>query len=143
MSVWAGSRAGHNETAATTPLAHKLGIAPGARVAALGAPPGFEAALDGAATPRTRLRGRFDVIVVFADSLAAVRRRVDAAADALEPHGGLWIAWRKRSSGGRSDVDEPAVRELGLATGLVDNKVCAIDDTWSALRFVRRRGERG
>jgi hypothetical protein len=124
-----------------SPLARKLGVSPGARVAALGAPPGFAERLGGAAV-RVRLRGRFDVVVLFADSAAALSRRLDAAVGALEPGAGLWIAWPKRSSGVRSDVDERMVRELGLATTLVDNKVCAIDDTWSALRFVERRERR-
>jgi len=61
---------------------------------------------------------------------------------ALEPRGGLWIAWPKRSSGFGGDLDDRAVREAVLAAGLVDNKVCAIDETWSALRFVRRLGAR-
>jgi hypothetical protein len=122
---------------ATTPLARKLGIGAGARVAALGAPAGFSDRLDGTAI-HTRLRGRFDVVVLFADRGAALGRRVDAAAHSLEPGGGLWIAWRKRGSGARSEVDERMVRDLGLATSLVDNKVCAIDEVWSALRFVHR-----
>jgi hypothetical protein len=70
---------------------------------------------------------------------AMLERRLDALVAALEPRGGLWIAWPKRSSGVASDLDDRTVRELGLGTGLVDNKVCAIDETWSGLRFVRRR----
>jgi hypothetical protein len=58
---------------------------------------------------------------------------------ARSERGGLWIAWPKRSSGLASDLDDGVVRRLGLATGLVDNKVCAVDETWSALRFVARR----
>ena len=124
-----------------TPLARKLGVEPGARVAAVGAPFGFRERLDGAVV-RARLRGSFAVIVLFCRSTAALERRLGGALAALDPHGGLWIAWPKRSSGLRSDLDERTVRELGLATGLVDNKVCAIDETWSGLRFVARR-ERG
>jgi hypothetical protein len=118
-------------------LSRKLGIKPGARVAALSAPPGFDERLEGGELSH-RLRGRFDVIVQFADSRLALERRLDALIAALEPRGGLWIAWPKRSSGVASDLDDRAVRESVLATGLVDNKVCAIDETWSALRFVRR-----
>ena len=59
-----------------------------------------------------------------------------------EPAGGLWIAWPKRSSGVATDLDENVVREIGLAGGLVDNKVCAIDATWSGLRFVWRLRDR-
>jgi hypothetical protein len=125
--------------ASPTPLPRKLGITAGARVAALGAVPAdFAARLDGPLL-HGRLRGSFDVIVLFADSAAALARRLDAAVAALEPRGSLWLAWPKRSSGVETDVDERLVRELGLGTGLVDNKVCAIDEIWSGLRFVRRR----
>jgi len=124
-----------------TPLPRKLGIAPGARVAALGAPPGFAERLDGA-TVRTRLGGDFDVIVLFAGSRAQLERRLPGALGALAAGGGLWLAWPKRSSGRPTDLDERLVRERGLATGLVDNKVCAIDATWSGLRFMRRRAAR-
>ena len=125
-----------------TPLPRKLGIEAGMRVAALGpAPAELPGRLDGAKL-HARLAGSFDVILLFADSVAALERRLAAAVAALEPRGGLWIAWPKRGSGVVSDVDERAVRRLGLATGLVDNKVCAIDATWSGLRFAHRR-ERG
>jgi hypothetical protein len=89
-----------------------------------------------------RLRGSFDVIVAFAPSLALIERRREALIAALEPRGRLWVAWPKRSSGVRSDLDDRVVRETMLASGLVDNKVCAIDETWSALCFVRRRDPR-
>jgi hypothetical protein len=125
-----------------TPLARKLGITPGTRVAVLGAPAGFIDRLEEVPAPQTRLRGRFDVIVAFAESRAEVERRFDALIAALEPRGGLWIAWPKRSSGVATDLDDRGVRELGLAAGVVDNKVCAIDETWSGLRFVRRLGAR-
>jgi len=121
-----------------TPLPRKLGITPDTRVAVLGAPAGFLGRLDDVPAPHTRLRGRFDVIVAFADSRAGVEPRLGALAAALEPRGGLWIAWPKRSSGASTDLDDRVVRELGLAAGLLDNKVCAIDETWSGLRFVRR-----
>jgi hypothetical protein len=124
-----------------TPLPLKLGITPGKRVAAMSPPPGFADLLDGAPFS-TRLRGSFDVVIQFATSRATLERRLAALIGALEPRGGLWIAWPKRSSGVASELDERAVRELGLATGLVDNKVCAIDETWSGLRFVRRLGPR-
>jgi hypothetical protein len=124
-----------------TPLPLKLGITPGKRVAAMSAPPRFAELLEGAPFS-TRLRGSFDVVIQFATSRATLERRLAALIGALEPRGGLWIAWPKRSSGVASELDERAVRELGLATGLVDNKVCAIDETWSGLRFVRRLGAR-
>jgi hypothetical protein len=82
------------------------------------------------------------VIVQFAGSRATLERRLEALIAALAPRGGLWIAWPKRSSGIDSDLDDRVVRETLLATGLVDNKVCAIDETWSGLRFVRRLADR-
>jgi hypothetical protein len=126
------------DTGSSTPLPRKLGIAPGTRVAVMGgAPRGFADQFEGALLS-TRLRGSFDVVIQFALSRTTLERRLDVLIAALEPRGGLWIAWPKRSSGVRSDLDERVVREIGLATGLVDNKVCAIDETWSGLRFVRR-----
>ena len=74
--------------------------------------------------------------------LAELERRFDSLARALEPNGGLWIAWPKRTAGVATDLREGLVRDVGLAHGLVDNKVCAVDETWSGLRFVYRVAER-
>jgi Protein of unknown function (DUF3052) len=128
-----------SEDPGATQLPRKLGIASGDRVAAIGAPPGGFAARLGDVAVSTRLGGRFDVIVLFARERHELARRLDRAVASLEPRGGLWLAWPKRSSGVASDLDEATVRELGLATGLVDNRICAIDETWSGLRFVNRR----
>ena len=81
---------------------------------------------------------RADVIVCFVTSRSELARRFPALKQALEPDGGLWIAWPKRSSGVDTDMSEDAVREVGLPGGLVDNKVCALDRTWSGLRLVVR-----
>lgn len=118
------------------PLESKLGIAPGHRVALIGAPAEF--ALSGVAT-RRRLAADLDVIVCFVTQRSALERRLTALRNSLAPGGGLWLAWPKRASRVPSDVSENLLRELLLPTGLVDNKVCAIDETWSALRFVWRR----
>jgi len=133
--------AAERNSSSATPLPRKLGITPGARVAVIAAPAGFAHQFEEALVS-TRLRGRFDVVIQFARSRAALERRLDVLVAALEPRGGLWIAWPKRSSGVPSDLDDRSVRELGLGTGLVDNKVCAIDETWSGLRFVNRRSAR-
>jgi len=82
------------------------------------------------------------VIVAFVGSQAELDRGLGSWHVALAPAGGLWIAWPKRSSGVVTDVTEAAVRQAGLATGLVDNKICAIDATWSGLRFVVRLVDR-
>jgi hypothetical protein len=117
----------------------------GARLAFVGAPKDFEKTLgtlpDGVAL-RTRVRRPLDLIVFFTTSRAELERRFEKLAGALEPAGALWIAWPKRSSGVQTDLTEDTLREVGLPTGLVDNKVCAIDETWSGLRFVMRKENR-
>ena len=129
-----------------TPLPKKLGIKPGQRVALLRAPPKAStprsaSCPEGVALRRTA-RGPLDVIVSFTDTQRDLRRRFATLARALDPAGGLWIAWPKRASGVPTDLDGNIVREVGLAAGLVDNKVCAIDETWSGLRFVVRVEDR-
>ena len=128
-----------------TPLVSKLGIKPGTTLALIGAPDGFDDTLgelpDGV-TVRRRLQGRLDVIVAFYVERSALERRLPALREALQPAGGLWVAWPKRASGVATDVSETVVRELGLAAGLVDNKVCAIDAVWSGLRLVYRLRDR-
>jgi hypothetical protein len=133
--------AGYSET----PLVRKLGIKPGARLALIGAPDGFDLTL-GELPPdvsvRRRLKGPLDVIVAFFARRSELERRLPALSAALDPAGGLWVAWPKRASGVPTDVSENVLRELGLAAGLVDNKVCAIDETWSGLRLVYRLRDR-
>ena len=115
-------------------------------MALIGAPEGFDATLGSlpeAVTVGRRLGGQpFDVIVAFFSRRLLLERRLPRLVAALEPAGGLWIAWPKRSSGVATDVTEGVVRELGLGTGLVDNKVCAIDPVWSGLRLVYRLRDR-
>ena len=128
-----------------TPLVRKLGIKSGARLALLGAPDGFDAVLGelpGGVTVRRRALGPCDVVVAFFVDRARLERRLPALRGLLEPSGGLWVAWPKRASGVSTDLGDGPVRELGLAAGLVDNKVCAIDETWSGLRFVYRLEDR-
>lgn len=128
-----------------TPLTKKLGIKPGARVAFSGAPAGFDRTLgDLPADVQVKrvVRGPLDVIVVFVKRRAELERRIGQLIKAMEPAAGLWIAWPKRASKVATDVTEGVVREIGLAAALVDNKVCAIDDTWSGLRLVTRLRDR-
>jgi hypothetical protein len=129
-----------------TPLPKKLGIKPDARVALLGSVPDQFQRTLGELPPgvvlRRRARGPLDVVVAFFVSAAELERRLPALRTALDPAGGLWIAWPKRSSGVETDLGEATVRELGLAAGLVDNKVCAIDEVWSGLRLVYRLRDR-
>jgi hypothetical protein len=129
-----------------TPLVGKLGIKPGARLGLIGAPNGFDdtlGELPAGVDVRRRLGGRpFDVIVAFFTRRGELERRLAPLAGALTPAGGLWIAWPKRASGVPSDVTENVVRDLALAAGLVDNKVCAVDQVWSGLRLVYRVRDR-
>ena len=121
-----------------TPLPKKLGIHDGARVRLAGAPEGFAAALG--VVPRAR--GEADVIVLFTKTAAGLTRSFPRLRRSLHPSGGLWVAWPKQASGVRTDLSEGVVRQYGLGQGLVDNKVCAIDETWSGLRFVVRLADR-
>jgi hypothetical protein len=131
--------------AGTKPLHRKLGIRAGDRVALLRAPEGFERTI-GELPPdvslRRQARGPLDVIVAFVGSRSELERDLQRWRTALAPAGGLWIAWPKQSSGVDTDLSDAAVREAGLTAGLVDNKVCSIDATWSALRFVFRLVDR-
>jgi hypothetical protein len=123
-----------------TPLPRKLGIKPGHRVLLSGAPDGFE--LDVPDVHRRAAAGAYDVILAFCPDKAALVRRFDRLRPLLDPAGGLWIAWPKKASGMRTDLTDGDVREYGLGAGLVDNKVCAVDATWSGLRFVVRLADR-
>jgi hypothetical protein len=91
---------------------------------------------------RHQARGQHDVVLFFATRLAELERRFDPLSRAIYSGGGLWIAWPKRTAGVATDLRESIVRDVGLAHGLVDNKVCAVDDTWSGLRFVFRVADR-
>lgn len=128
-----------------TPLAKKLGIKEGHRVAFPSAPDGFRDLLgelpDGVSV-KARAGGPLDVIVFFTRRRAELERRLPALRRALDPAGGLWIAWPKGSSGVPTDMSEDVARDLGYANKLVDNKVCAIDETWSGLRLVIRLKDR-
>jgi hypothetical protein len=129
-----------------TPLPRKLGIRPGHRVLLLRAPADFETGtlgeLPGDVTVARTARGRADVIVAFFDRRNELEKRMPVLRERMEPAAGLWIAWPKRSSGVATDLTEDVVRELALANRLVDNKVAAIDDTWSGLRLVIRLVDR-
>ena len=130
-----------------TPLAKKLGIRPGFSLALVEAPADFEKTLEGLpkdVRPVRGLKGKgpVDVIVLFVTRRKELEKRFARAAGRLseETGAGIWVAWPKMASGVATDITEEVLREVGLPSGLVDNKVCAIDETWSGLRFVRRRG---
>ncbi|MCU7729925.1 DUF3052 domain-containing protein [Actinoplanes sp. KI2] len=130
-----------------TPLHRKLGIKPGHRVTLLDAPAGFEASLDGlpdgvVVRPGLAADAPTDVIVLFVTERHELLARLDEVRRGMAQDGGFWVAWPKRASKVPTDVTEDVVREVALPTGLVDNKVCAIDEIWSGLRLVIRRENR-
>jgi len=125
-----------------TPLPRKLGIKPGHAVAVVGGPPGFAdwlAAQSGADVVAGLPAGPLDVIVTFVRWREEYESQLPGLRERMAPACGLWIAWPKRAARVPTDMTEHVVREVALPTGLVDNKVCAIDETWTGLRLVIRR----
>jgi hypothetical protein len=129
-----------------TPLAQKLGIKPGAEVAALGAPPGYrkwlaplpqKVSFTDKATPGSKF------VHLFATERQLLEKELKRLRKMIDDAGIVWISWPKKSSGVATDITEDVIREVCLPLGLVDIKVCAIDDTWSGLKLMIRREERG
>jgi hypothetical protein len=118
---------------------NKLGIRPGDRLALLAAPPAFLLDLPDRVTLVRRLTGRCDVVLFFTAARAHLERRVERIGEAIAPAGMAWIAWPKRAAKVATDMTEDVVRAVALPRGLVDVKVCAIDDTWSGLKLVWRK----
>lgn len=127
-----------------TPLGRKLGIREGSRVLLVRAPGELDLELGDtrAEVARRRGRGPYDVVVVFAMSARALVADFVPLARLLAPAGAIWACWPKKASGVETDLAEFAVREHGIAAGLVDIKVAAVDATWSGLKFVRRLTDR-
>jgi hypothetical protein len=130
-----------------TPLRQKLGIGEGDEIAIIGAPERFEdtlGELPDVASVHTDLveDARYDVIIAFITERAELDAELPRLRARMAPACGLWIAWPKRASRVPTDMSDQVVRDVALPTGLVDNKVCAIDDTWSGLRLVIRRENR-
>ena len=128
-----------------TPLVQKIGIKPGSRIILRNHPPTFLSdlgTLPGGAECTERLTGKADVVVCFTDRKSELVRNFASLASRLNPAGMLWISWPKKASGVATDLNENIVREIGLECGLVDVKVCAIDETWSGLKFVVRLKDR-
>lgn len=123
-----------------TPLPKKLRIREGSVVALVHAPEGFGAKLaplpEGARVQNDI--GDADVILAFVKSAAALGRELPALARSMREGRTLWLIWPKKTSALAGDLGEPKVREMGLAIGLVDYKVCAVDETWSGLAFAAR-----
>jgi hypothetical protein len=141
MTSEMAEQAGHSGT----PLSRKLGIDEDDEVALIGAPEGFpdrlEAELGDEAVIHLELADAalFDVIVTFVTWRADLEADLRSYRDRMAPACGLWIAWPKRAAKVPTDMSDEVIRQVALPTGLVDNKVCAINQTWSALRLVIRR----
>ena len=122
------------------PLVTKLGIKPGYRIAIVGAPRGFKL---GGLPEDVRHLGQsareLDVVMLFVKSRAELRRGFKRETARLTTGGMLWVAWPKKTSGVKTDVTEDVIREVVLPAGWVDVKVCAVDETWSGLKILRRR----
>jgi hypothetical protein len=121
-----------------TPLAKKLGVKDGDALWLRHAPSKFQIELPPNATVRRRRNAQVDMIVAFFTRASDLASEIDELANVIFPSASLWIAWPKRASGVSTDLADTVVRDLALPLGLVDNKVCAIDETWSGLRLVWR-----
>ena len=130
-----------------TPLPQKLGIKAGSRVLLDSAPDGFESDTlgdlpDGVVVHRRAGKAAYDVVLAFRADASTYRRHLDRDIARITTAGRLWVAWPKKASGVLTDLNDNVVRIEGLAAGVVDTKVCAIDETWSGLMFVRRLRDR-
>jgi hypothetical protein len=128
-----------------TPLPKKLGLKEGGSIVLIGAPQNFTrrlAPMPTGAKVTKRAGPRMGSVLFFASSRAQLAPSIAEPAAKLDPSGMLWIAWPKKTSGVATDLTEDAVRKVGLGARLVDNKVCAIDEVWSGLRFQYRLKDR-
>lgn len=128
-----------------TPLEKKLGIKDGLRVCFVNAPDNFDQDLDLPSDIRVSFAKAkpLDLILLFSKSEAKLQRDFAVWAQKLCANGMIWICWPKKASGVATDVNENIVRRIGLAAGLVDVKICAVNDVWSGLKFVYRLKDRG
>jgi len=121
------------------PLSQKLGLKPGFRIFADGAPADYRDLVgewpDGASLV-TKAQPRLDMVHVFARQAKGLATKLSRYRDAIAPSGMIWVSWPKKASGVATDLSDVVVREIALPLGLVDIKVCAIDATWSGLKFV-------
>ena len=124
-----------------TPLVKKLGIKENFKAAIMNAPPDFVRTLD--LPPGVKLSSRgpqpLDFAMLFVKSRRELENKFLLCAAKLTPAGMLWISWPKKASGVATDLTDNVVREIGLAKGMVDVKVCAVDETWSGLKLVVRK----
>jgi hypothetical protein len=128
-----------------TPLAKKLGITAGATIATIDAPKGYArllAPMPAAVRLTARVDSAADVIHVFADRKATLAAALTACRATMRPDAAVWVSWPKKAAKVPTDITEDAIREVALPMGLVDIKVCAVDETWSGLKLVVRKALR-
>jgi hypothetical protein len=128
------------------PLSQKLGITPGFRIFVSGAPASYReivGQLPEGATLAARLKAPLDMVHLFATEAAGLARALKGFRRAIAPDGMIWVSWPKKASGVATDLSDVVVRDIALPLGLVDIKVCAIDATWSGLKFVIPKNQRG
>jgi hypothetical protein len=127
------------------PVVQKLGIRPGFCIFTTGAPAAYSdivGKLPADVTIATRLKAPLDMVHVFATEAAGLAGKLRGFRDAIAPDGMIWVSWPKKSSGVPTDLTDVVVRDTALPLGLVDIKVCAIDEIWSGLKFVIPRDRR-
>lgn len=128
-----------------TPLAKKLGIKPGTKMVALGAPKNYVALLEplpGDVSFGARVTAGVDVIHLFVIKKSKLKQHLQALLQSMRPDAAVWVSWPKKASGVPTDITEDVIRAVGLPLGLVDIKVCAVDETWSGLKMVIRKSLR-
>lgn len=126
-----------------TPLEKKLGIKEGSVMILINAPGNYlRTSLPIGTEVKSRLAGTFDFIQFFAENTSELKSNFSNLKKHLKPDGALWISWPKKASKIETDLDENKIRKTGLNCGLVDVKVCAVDEKWSGLKFVFRLKDR-
>ncbi len=128
-----------------TPLPQKLGIKPGSAVCVRAAPQKYEtlvAPLPDGVRIASKVSVRTDLVHIFSAARAKLSKELAAARKSLRDDAMIWVSWPKKSSGVQTDITEDTVRELAFPLGLVDIKVCAVDETWSGLKLVVRKENR-
>jgi hypothetical protein len=128
-----------------TPLAKKLGIRQGTAIAPIGAPPGYLALLEplpDAVVFARRMSPSVDIVHLFATRRSVLVAKLRACLSTMRPDAAIWVSWPKRTSGVATDITEDVIRNVALPMGLVDIKVCAVDETWSGLKLVIRVSQR-
>lgn len=129
-----------------TPLVRKLGIKPGFRLQVINPPDHYFdliSPLPGEVVVETRTARGLDFIHLFVSDKKALLSKLPSTRTRIKPAGMVWVSWPKKTSGSVTDIDGNSVREEGLKNGFVDVKVCAVDETWSALKFVIPVKDRG